>query len=224
MQQNCKRNFGFTGLFFVGSVLFTLLVKTVDVLPVGPSHSLVGFGALNRSAADFFGTSAFWKSVSAFLGLLAVAVALGFGLVGLIQWIWHRRLQAVNRGFFALALVYGAMAVLYVGFELFVVNFRPVFTDGLLEASYPSSHTLLMLCVFGTAPLQLGRLIPGKAKNRIAMVLFWFLAAVGVFSRTLSGVHWITDILGGLLMGIMLIFLYVSLAGWMDSRTSQGKS
>ena len=101
----------------------------------------------------------------------------------------------------------------YLFFERFVINYRPVLIEGVLEASYPSSTTLLVLCVIPTAAIQLR----GRIKSRVfrpcvtlAIAVFTVLMVVG---RLLSGVHWLTDLVGGILLSAGLVMLYVSMIG-----------
>ena len=94
-----------------------------------------------------------------------------------------------------------------------------VLTDGALEASYPSSHTMLVICIMGTAIMQFRRLLPEKKGLRIfldgAAVL---LIVVTVVGRLLSGVHWFTDILAGVLLSSALVMLYFSALTWLEEK------
>ena len=99
------------------------------------------------------------------------------------------------------------MAV-YVLFEMVVVNYRPVLIGGILESSYPSSTTMLVMCVMPTAIMQFNARIKNDVLKRfIASAIIVFIVFM-VIGRLVSGVHWFTDIIGGALFSIGLVLLY----------------
>ena len=98
----------------------------------------------------------------------------------------------------------------YLLFEKFAVNYRLVLIDGFLEASYPSSTTMLTLCVIPTAMLQLRRRIPRAGLRRVILWMLGIFTAFMVVGRLLSGVHWLTDIVGGALLSAGLVALYAA--------------
>ena len=109
----------------------------------------------------------------------------------------------------------------YLLFELNVVNYRPVLMDGILEASYLSSTTMLILCVMPTAVMQFQRLILNKRVRTVVNTFCGIYAGFMVAGRILSGVHWFTDILGGMLLSAALVILYYAVIQLADSKASQ---
>ena len=103
-------------------------------------------------------------------------------------------------------LVFGA----YVFFEFHVINRRPVLIHGILEASYPSSTTMLAMCVLPTAMMQFHRLIKNRHIQNAVNTLCGLFTAFMVIGRLVCGVHWFTDIIGGLVFSIAMILLYCS--------------
>lgn len=186
-------------------ILWTAAICYVDVRPIGPEGSAVGFAALNGAFHQFTGVHMALYVITDWLGLFPVAVGFAFGLLGLKQLLQRKRLQLVDLDILAL----GAFYLLVIGmFEKLALNYRPVHIQGILEASYPSSTTLLTLCVMGTARMQLKRRIrrPWLQKNLLwAVDLFTGFMVTG---RLFSGVHWRTDIVGGIFLGAGLLLLY----------------
>lgn len=150
MQQQTKRSFLFTGLFFLASILFTLLVQTVDVQPIGPEQSMVGFATINRFLFQQTGFQPFWYAVTDWIGILALLTAAGFAITGLAQLLHRKSFQKVDRSLLLLGWFYILTAAVYVLFETCVVNYRPVLIDGGLEPSFP--HTFCLSTVSWPLP------------------------------------------------------------------------
>lgn len=193
--------------------LWTLAVRMVDVQSIGPGGSVVGFATLNRLVHNFTGVNWMLYTVTDWLGLVPVAVVLGFGLLGLCQWIRRRKLQKVDGSILVLGGFYMAVLGMYTLFEKLVINYRPVLIQGYLEASYPSSTTMLALCVMPTAMMQLQTRLPrGKIRAGMLTIMAGFTVFM-VVGRLLSGVHWISDIIGGILLSSGLVLLYHGFSG-----------
>lgn len=188
--------------------LWTLAVCTVDVQPVGPLGSEVGFATVNVAFHQLTGENLVLYVLTDWLSLVPVAFVLGFGLLGLSQLVTRRSLAKVDRNLLALGAFYAVMLAAYLGFEAFAINYRPVLIDGILEASYPSSTTLLVLCVMPTAIMQLNRRIKNAGPRKLAAFTLTVFTVFMVAARLLSGVHWPTDIIGGILLSAGLVLAY----------------
>lgn len=200
------------GTCLIGAfILWTVLVGLVDVEAIGPRNSEVGFAALNGFVRDFVGVNMTLYVITDWLGLVPIAVAFGFAVLGLIQLIRRKSLFKVDRSILLLGAFYLAVIAVYIIFEFVVVNRRPVLIDGYLEASYPSSTTLLVLCVMPTAAMQLNERIINTVLRRCMICVIAAFTAFCVIGRIISGVHWITDVIGGILISSALINIYYAL-------------
>ena len=191
-------------------VLWTAAVCTIDVQPIGPQGSAVGFAAVNRMFHQCTGIHMMLYTITDWLGLVPCIFIIGFAVLGLTQWIRRKNLLKVDSDILLLGGFYLIVLALYLFFEEFVVNCRPVLINGFLEASYPSSTTLLVMCVMPTSMMQIKQRIRSPRLRRSVNV---FLAAFTVFmvtARLISGVHWLTDIIGGMLLSTGLVMLYYS--------------
>ena len=192
--------------------LWTLAVQTIDVQAIGPLESAVGFAALNGFIHERTGVHMALYTLTDWLGLVPVFFILSFAVLGLTQWIKRRNLLKVDSDIRLLGVFYLAVMAAYLFFEEYVVNYRPVLIDGILEASYPSSTTLLAACVMPTAMMQLKKRIRRPRLLRSANALLAAFTAFMVTARLISGVHWLTDIIGGLLLSAGLVMLYYTFA------------
>ena len=187
---------------------WTTAVLCLDRQAIGPLGSVVGLATCNRAVQILVGVNPVLYAVTDWLGLVPIAVMFGFALLGLWQWIRRRSLRQVDRSLLVLGGLYLALLVAYLLFESFVINCRPVLIEGVLEASYPSSTTLLALCVLPTAKMQLRDRIRHPAVGRVVLAACTLLLAVLLVGRFLSGVHWMSDLVGGGLLGGALVCFY----------------
>ena len=211
MKKETKKNFGITVILLGAFALWTAAVRLIDVQPIGPQGSAVGFATINGWVHSLAGVHMSLYTVTDWLGLVPIGVAMGFALLGLIQWIKRKHLRQVDYSIIVLGGFYLLVMAAYVLFEVVVINYRPVLINGYLEASYPSSTTMLVLCVMPTTLMQLNARIKNQTLKRwvgfgiTAFILFM------VIGRLLSGVHWFTDIIGGALLSASLVMLYHSI-------------
>ena len=206
-----KKNVRITLTAFIAFVLWTVAITKIDLQAIGPRGTVVGFATLNDAFHKMTGVHLWYYEVTDWLGLVAIVFVLGFGVLGLIQLIRRRNLFKVDSDIIILGVFYILVIIGYVVFEEFAINYRPVIIEGRLESSYPSSTTLLILCVMPTAILQLkNRIKSVVVKNIIVLVISVFTLFM-VVGRTISGVHWLTDIIGGILLCISLVMLYRTL-------------
>lgn len=205
------------GLF----LLLILLVKTVDVAVVGPEGAKIGLSKLNVAIHDLFGVHMAWYKVTNVLGYLAILIGLCFAAIGGLQLIYRRSILKVDKEILLLGGLYVITVLFYILFEKVVVNYRPILMpDGEgLEASFPSSHTMLSCVILGSG-LELLKKYARKDKTiqTALTVIFAVMLALIVAGRLLSGVHWFTDILGGILLSVALLNAWEALLKLWKSR------
>ena len=200
-------------LFFAVSTLtaftvWTLLVSIIDVKAIGPNGSSVGFAALNAFVHRITGVNMNLYSITDWLGLVPIFVCISFAIFGLILWIKRKKIKKVDYSILVLGAFYIIVITAYLMFENLIINYRPVLINGFLEASYPSSTTMLVLCVMPTAIMQIKDRIKNKLLFKIITAAISTFIIFMVIGRLLSGVHWFSDIIGGILLSIGLVALY----------------
>ena len=206
--KSIRKHFCLSAVFLTLFIVLTVVIRFVDVQQIGPQRSSVGLSALNRFIHNLTGVHWDLYIVTDWLGLVPVGVCMGFAALGLIQWIGRKAIRRVDYSIRVLGIFYIVTIGVYLLFEYIKVNYRPVLINGYLEGSYPSSTTLLTMCVMLTATLQ-WRIRIQNRKMRCAVVLFsGIFTAFMVMSRLISGVHWVTDIIGGGLLSLGLVVMY----------------
>ena len=191
------------------SVFYTILVKCVDVAFVNGSK--VGFSSINKAVSNCLGFNSSLYKISEVLGYIALLVVLCYGLYGLFLLIKRKSLFKVDREILLLGLLFVVTLCVYIFFEKCIINYRPVLIDGVLEASYPSSHTVLALCVFGGVLIVNKSLFKDKKWFKYFNIFLVVMMISTVLFRFISGAHWFTDILGGLLISGTLLYMFYSL-------------
>lgn len=210
MKRENKRLFLVAASALVAFVLWTVLVRVVDVQQIGPEGSVVGFAAFNAFVHGITGVHMGLYELTDLLSVIPLAIIGGFGFLGLVQWIKRKSFAKVDYSILVLGGFYILVLAIFALFEVMVINYRPVLIEGELEASYPSSTTMLVMCVLPTAVMQLRGRIQNRVLNHgVSFVLGAFMGFM-VVVRLISGVHWITDIIGGALLSTGLVVLYAA--------------
>ncbi|CDE72725.1 pAP2 family protein [Acidaminococcus sp. CAG:917] len=211
-----RNDFIMAGVVLLISIIFTILVSTVDVQPSGISGTNLGFSTINHSVFDSIGTNDAIYLATEILGYIFIIPAAFFAVLGIIQLIKRKNLKKVDLHFYALLGLYIAVAATYVFFELVAVNYRPILIDGKAEASYPSSHTMLAITVLLSSFLMICRLVKNRTIKFVALGVTAVCSVAMAILRLYSGVHWATDIIGGILISVSLVLIFNAVLSLLD--------
>ena len=211
LKKEIQKSFCMAIALLTAFALWTAALLLIDVRAIGPDGSSVGFASLNRYVHELSGVHMRLYVITDCLSLLPLAFMLGFALLGLTQWIRRKQLGRVDLSILILGGFYFAVMAAYLFFEAFAVNYRPILINGCLEASYPSSTTMLVICVMATAVMQLNERIGNERLRRCLSLAITVFSLFMVMARLVSGVHWFTDIVGAALLSAGLVTLYRAL-------------
>ncbi|WP_042256585.1 phosphatase PAP2 family protein [Butyrivibrio proteoclasticus] len=204
-----------SGVFFALFLVLIALIKTYDVAAIGPEETEIGFSHLNGAVHEFFGYSKFWYFLTQIFGLLAIGVVLQYAVAGAYQLIKRKSLARVDAPILLLGGLYIVVFGLYGLFEKVIINYRPIIEEDAehVEASFPSSHTMLVCVVMGALILMINkyRLQASSSDRLIIRIIAAVVIVLTVIGRLVCGVHWFTDILGGVLISATLLFLFSGL-------------
>ena len=202
------RNIIFSVLLIIISVAYTIIVMKVDVKPIGPQNSLVGLATINKYFSNIIISNMLIYKITDYLGYIAIGYICIYGLIGLIQLIKRKSLKKVDVEIYLLACFYVLVLGVYFLFEKIVINYRPVLMGGLLDPSYPSSHTVLAMCFCGSS-IIINNYLFKKSKLAICHNVFSIILLYAIIiGRFISGVHWFTDIVGGIIISFALLQLF----------------
>ena len=192
------------------TVILIALVRLVDAAPIGAQGTSIGLSHLNQFVFDLFGVNMLWYNITDWLGVAAVLTGFVFAVTGLVQLIKRRSLLKVDREILSLGGLYIVVIGLYLFFENVIINYRPIIMPDNTspEASFPSSHTMLVCVIMGSAAMLINRYIRNKPLNRILRAVCYVIIGVTVVGRLIAGVHWFTDILGGIWRSVTVLSLY----------------
>ncbi len=205
--------------------LWTFLIRSVDVQAVGQDGTKIGFAGFNVWFHQLTGVNMMPYTITDWLGLVPIFICLCFGALGLVELIKRRSLLRVDPDILLLGVYYLLVIAGYLIFEMIPINYRPVLIEGRLEASYPSSTTLLVLSVMPTLHLQANRRTKGLFLRKAVAGFVIVFSAFMVAGRLISGVHWATDIIGSVLLSAGLFMLYRSAVLYTDvAKTADGSN
>lgn len=206
-----KKLFIATMISIAISLLYTILIAFVDKKAIGPEESSVGFAQFNEFFKNIIGQNETFYKATKYSGIIILLLAVVYCVITLIQAIKRKSIKKIDKELLILCIFYIGIALLYVLFELIKINYRPVLIDGKLEPSYPSTHTLISVFICTTAIITNAKLITHKG---FRVTLNTLTIAIGIFTiigRMLSGVHWMTDIIGAILISISMILAYITI-------------
>lgn len=196
-----------TGLL-IAFILWTALILFVDVQPLGQNGTNIGFATFNCWFHNLTGVHMSIYTITDWLGLVPIFVCMLFGGLGLVQLIQRKNLFKVDYDILILGVYYIVVIAGFLAFEVLPINYRPILIEGVLEASYPSSTTLLVLSVMPTLGFQVKRRVQNYRIIKVVTSLTKLFSVFMVFGRLIAGVHWFTDIVGGILLSAGLFYMY----------------
>ena len=210
-----KRDFKRPLVMLVVTILFSVLTFVVDRKPIGYDGTSVGFSSINGLFAGSFGYNPVMDTLSDIAMYLSFLVVAAFAFIGVMQLIKGKSLSKVDKAIIGLGILYVIVAVLYVAFDKIPINYRPILQPGEteLETSFPSTHTLVICTVLGSGIVAAKRLFKNEMTVRVLKIAFIAIMAIGVCARLFAGVHWLTDIVAGLLFSVTLVSLYTAWIG-----------
>ena len=212
-----KRNL-LTGTGLIGTfALWTVLIQCLDVQAVGQNGTKIGLAGFNVWFHQLTGVHMTLYTITDWLGLVPIFICMCFGVLGLVQLIKRRSLRKVDADILLLGVYYVLVIACYLIFEMIPINYRPVLIEGRLEASYPSSTTLLVLSVMPTLMFQVYRQAVNSMLRKAVAVFVFAFSAFMVIGRLISGVHWATDIVASVILSAGLFMLYRSVVLYVDN-------
>ena len=206
-----KKGLCITIVSFVLFIILVILLKTVDVKEVGLSGLNNLYLHEYNKALDIVSDVLLYLS---FLAFLAVAVYFLYKLI---------KTKTVDYRFLVYFLVMVVVVILYLVFDhLIKINGRPYEPE---EASFPSTHVLLatyILLPITTFFFRKNREEVDQKidKETVISLIAFIIIGVMVVLRFWSGDHWLTDSIGGLILGVFAFGLFYFLSSLIKDKKS----
>ena len=216
-----------SGAIFSLFILFTVLVKTVDVTYIY-SNTYLGFTKANMDFGNWVMSLQKYDSMKKisdiffYISFGYVAILAGIGLYQLIK---NKSLKAVDKRLWLLLAGYVVVVIFYFIFELVKVNYSPDVSEG-IKASYPSSHVFIGCSFYLLNTYVCLKLLNSEKKwiNYLAFGATLVICVLLTFSRALSAKHWLTDIIASVLLVISIYFAFVHFYHYFFSKESETKT
>ncbi|MGN0661278.1 MAG: phosphatase PAP2 family protein [Oscillospiraceae bacterium] len=210
MKNNGKKLLSIGIITVVIFALWTALIQIVDVQPVGQNGTNIGFASLNLWFHRLTGVYMTVYTITDWLGLVPIFICMIFGGIGFVQLVKRKNLFKVDFDIILLGIYYIIVISGYLFFEMIPINYRPILIEGFMEASYPSSTTLVVLSVMPTLSFQVNRRVKNAAIKKVINMFVILFSLFMVIGRTVAGVHWLTDIIGSIILSTGLYLIYKS--------------
>ena len=204
-----KRKYLIFGIaFFLMFIIFTTIIKLVDVKNIGPHNTSVGLATINNFFVNKIGFNNKIYKITEILGIIPIIIVLIYAIIGLYSLIEEKSFKKVNKNLYYLAIFYIIVLGIYVLFEKVIINFRPVIIEGILESSYPSSHTILAICICGSSIILNNAIFKNNKIAKLENIISFIIIILLPLLRFISGVHWFTDIIGGVLLSVSILLFF----------------
>ena len=205
-----RKNLIITILLLISSIIFIVLLKRIDIKCDVVNNSCIGFATINQLIFNKIGVNMTWYVITDWLGIIPILVSMVYAIIGLKQLIKRKSIRNVDKEIIILGIFYFLVISIYIIFEKYIVNYRPILMNGNLEASFPSSHTLMTICLCGSSIIVNNKLFKNNF-SKIINIMSILIIFTTIMGRLISGVHWFTDIIGGILISSFLLMLFYSI-------------
>lgn len=212
-----KRNLIITILLLVSSIIFIVLLKNVDIKCDAVNNSCIGFATINKFLFNKIGVNMIWYVITDWLGIIPILMSTVYAFIGLKQLIKRKSIKKVDTEIIVLGIFYIIVILIYILFEKYIINYRPILMNGFLEASFPSSHTLMTICLCGSSIMINNKLFKNKF-TKIVNSISLFIIIITIIGRFISGVHWFTDIIGGILISSFLLMSFYLMVSFNEKK------
>ena len=147
-----------------------------------------------------------WDKITNIILLSSFVTLAVFVVLGLYQWISRKSLKKVDKHLLWMPLPLALMAIVYVVFDkLWILSTRP---DGSGEPSFPSTHVMVVTTIFLLTAIAIRKYIKSRTMRVVLDILMLALITLVCFGRVLANMHWVSDVIGGLIFAVIFAVIY----------------
>jgi undecaprenyl-diphosphatase len=219
--KNSKKYLISSIILVIIAIIFTILVKVFDKGAIGPNNTIVGMQVINDYFKNMFPFNETLYKITKYAGFVPLLFGVYYAIIGLMQLIKGKSLKKVDNRIYLIGGFYILVLILYLFFEKVALNYRPVIIDGELEASFPSTHTLLAICFFISSAMVSKYYIKNDTLRKVInifSIVFMFFIVIG---RMICGCHWFTDIIGGIIISLTLLNIFYAILLFIEEKEDE---
>ena len=194
------------GIVFIFLFLLLMILLNFNKANLGETNTPVGLSSINKlfvtNYVDIYNSM---SQVGLYLSFIIIA---GFAITGFYQLIKRKSLFKVDLDIILFGVGVIVLIITWLLFDKVIAyNYRPIYVNKNLEGSFPSTHVLFTTFVLVSAfGISLNR-EKNNFYNLAILVIAILVITLTSLCRVLSGMHWATDVLGGLLLGLGYFFI-----------------
>ena len=200
---------------FLYAVIMVIALKFESGVPIGDLGS-INLRALNNGFRGLFGyeQGGYFRSlylITEGLGVVSILACLFWTGMGIKDLIKYRDINDVDKSIFATWLLYVLALIVWRVTLKISVSYAPVSVHpkSALVVSFPCGNTFLIIISMCSSIYLIGYFLEEKKKLVLALrVACIAILALGIIFRTVSGVNWLTDILGAIGFAVPAVVLY----------------
>ena len=113
MKATGKKEITAGAVLLLGFILWTVLIRKVDVQPAGVNGTDIGFATVNVWFHRLTGVHLWLYTITDWLGLVPILICLCFGVLGAVQLFQRRSLRKVDPDLILLGLYYILVILAY---------------------------------------------------------------------------------------------------------------
>ena len=147
-----------------------------------------------------------WDKATDIILYASFAILGVFIILAFAQLIKRKSIKKVDKPLLIMPIPLILMTITYVVFDKFLVlNTRP---DGSGEASFPSTHVMVVGTIFLLVAIALPRYIKSKATCAILDIIMLTLFAITAYGRIAANMHWLSDVIAGAVFAAVFGLIY----------------
>lgn len=183
--------------------ILLMILLNADKAVIAESGKEVGLSSINNLVKYSYKENL--DLMTDLLFYVTFTVVVFEGCLGIIQLVTRKSLFKVDKEIIIFGISLVVMVVLWLVFDhLLKINVRPIDAN---EGSFPSTHVMMATFLALASHAFICMKYETRLPKYLSLVLAIIIISTITFGRVACGMHYITDVTGGLFMGLALYFI-----------------